>query len=77
VGTPGIAGLTLDFDFNQTGGQAELLLQDGAVDLPGGFEDPLVRVGQLSGQVKWQVDGERIAVHLSAEPEVQQRRRAG
>jgi len=62
VGTPGIAGLTLDFDFNQTGGQAELLLQDGAVDLPGVFEDPLVRVGQLSGQVKWQVDGERIAV---------------
>jgi uncharacterized protein (TIGR02099 family) len=64
VGIPGIAGLSADFDFNEAGGQASVVVQDGALDLPGVFEDPVVRVAQLASDVKWQVTDERIAVQV-------------
>ncbi|MDP2368018.1 YhdP family protein [Rhodoferax sp.] len=62
VGIPGISGLSADFDFNQAGGRASVVVQDGAIDLPGVFEDPVVRVAQLASDVTWQVTDERIAV---------------
>lgn len=64
VGIPGLSGLSADFEFTQTGGQASVVVQDGAVDLPGVFEDPAVRVAQLTGDVKWQVTDERMAVQV-------------
>ena len=64
VGIPGLAGLSADFEFTQNGGQANVVVQDGAIDLPGVFEDPLVRVAQIGADVKWQVADERIAVQV-------------
>jgi len=61
-GVPGVRGLDLDFDLNQAGGQAQLVMQGGALLLPGVFEDPLLPLAQLGASVRWQVDGARIAV---------------
>lgn len=58
----GLRGANLDFDFNQAGGQAQLSMRDGALLLPGVFEDPLLPLAQLDAGVRWQVDGARIAV---------------
>ena len=65
VGVPGVAGVSLDFDFSQAGGQASVTMQDGVIDLPGVFEDPRVAVAQLAAEVKWQMLDERVAVQVS------------
>lgn len=58
----GLAGANLDFDLTQTGGRAALAMADGRLLLPGVFEDPVVPVQRLSATVRWQIDGQRIAV---------------
>ncbi len=62
VGTPGVQGATIDFDASQTGGKASLSMAKGALDLPGVFEQPVIPIDRLSGQVQWQIDG--AALHL-------------
>ena len=62
--SPGIRGVNAEFELNQSGGKASVQVVDGAVDLPGVFDDPLVAVNRLSGEVKWQVKGEHIALQL-------------
>ncbi len=62
IGTPGVQGADIDFDVNQANGKASVALRGGAVDLPGIFEDPLIRFDQLSAEVQWTHDGEQISV---------------
>lgn len=62
---PGVRGATVEFDLNQAGGNATLAVADGALLLPGVFEDPLVPVQQLGAAVRWQRDGQRLAVQAS------------
>ncbi len=64
VGAPGIRGANIEFDFNQSAGKASVSLAHGAVTLPGMFEEPVIPVTQLTTDVKWQIEGERIAVQL-------------
>ena len=66
MGSPGVRGALVDFDFNQTGGHASLLMQDGRVEFPGLFEDPVIGLDQLSADVRWQISGERLSVQLSS-----------
>ena len=64
-GAPVVAGLrgaNVDFDLTQAGGRAGLAMADGALLLPGVFEDPVVPVQRLGATVRWQIEGERIAV---------------
>lgn len=61
---PGFQGVDLDFDLNQSGGKATLALKDGTIDLPGVFEDPLLRFDQLSADVQWKLDGQHINLSL-------------
>ena len=61
---PGIRGASVDFDFNQSGGKASIGVVNGALALPGFFEEPVIPLTQLSTDVKWQVKGEHIAVQL-------------
>ena len=61
---PSVRGLTADFDLTQAGGKASITISNGAVNLPGIFDDPLVTLAQLSGVAQWTVTGERIAVQL-------------
>ena len=65
AGTPGIRGAGLDFDLSQAAGKARLRMRDGAVDVPGVFEDPLIRIGELTADLQWQVDGQAIAATVS------------
>lgn len=65
AGSPGVRGASIDFDLNQAGGKATVAIQNGALEFPGTFEEPVVPVDQLSTQVQWQVDGERLGVQLT------------
>ncbi len=62
AGIPGLRGATVDFDLTQSGGKATLALQDGAVEFPGIFEQPVVPFDSLSGEVQWKLDGTHVAV---------------
>jgi uncharacterized protein (TIGR02099 family) len=64
LGVPGIRGASIEFDFNQSAGRASLNLVNGAVTLPGFFDEPVIPVTLLSGDAKWQINGERLAVQL-------------
>jgi uncharacterized protein (TIGR02099 family) len=64
AGSPGVRGASIDFDFNQSSGKASINLSNGALVLPGIFDEPVIPVTQLSTEVKWQVKGDHIAVQL-------------
>lgn len=64
AGAPGIRGASIEFDFNQSAGRANISLANGAVALPGWFEEPVIPVTQFSADAKWQINGERIALQL-------------
>lgn len=64
VGTPGVRGLSFDFEANQSAGSARLSMQDGALVFPGVFEDPTLLLDQLNAELRWKIDGRRISVQL-------------
>jgi uncharacterized protein (TIGR02099 family) len=61
---PGVRGATVDFKLNQSGGNAKLTINKGAVDLPGAFEDPVVLLDSLSADAKWALDNGKIDLKL-------------
>ena len=61
---PSIQGLTADFDLTDAGGKARLAINNGTLNLPGIFDDPLIPLAQLSADAQWTVAGERIAVQV-------------
>lgn len=63
-GTPGIRGASVEFDVTQAGGQARLLVQDGAFDVPAVFEEAVVPVDSLSADLRWKLEGEHIALDV-------------
>ena len=65
IGTPGLRGATADFDASQAGGTATLSIAKGALDLPGVFEEPVVPIDQLSSQLQWKLDGDKVQVQVS------------
>jgi len=64
VATPGARGLNLDFDLTQSAGKASVTMQNGSLEFPGVFEEPALALDQLSTELQWTVNGERI--HASA-----------
>ncbi len=64
IGRPGVSGATVDFDVTQAGGRATVALADGALELPGVFENPRVPMDQLSTEVLWTRDGVKTQVQL-------------
>ncbi len=63
-GRPGIAGATVDFDLTEAGGWARLTMANGALDLPGIFEDPVLTLQSLEAAASWRLQGERIEIAL-------------
>ena len=61
----GLRGATVDIDMTQAGGKAALAITAGALVLPGVFEDPVVPLDRLSADVRWQLEGDRIAVQAN------------
>ena len=64
AGVPGVEGATLQLDAGPTGGQASLRIDDGALEFPGVFEAPHIALAELAAQVRWRVEGERIALEV-------------
>ncbi|MGI9134877.1 MAG: YhdP family phospholipid transporter, partial [Rhodoferax sp.] len=62
---PGFNGVDLDFDLNRQGGHATVALRDGAVLAPGIFDDPVIALEQLAGEVQWKHDAGRWNLQLS------------
>lgn len=58
----GLRGATVDLDMTQAGGRATLAITSGALVLPGVFEEPVLPLDRLSANVRWQLEGQRIAV---------------
>ncbi len=63
--TPGLRGADVDFDLTQTGGKATLSIASGALVLPRVFEDPVVPLDEFTANVRWQLEGQRIAVQAN------------
>ena len=61
----GLRGATVDIDMTQAGGKAALTIASGALVLPGVFEEPVLPLDRLSADVRWQLDGGRIAVQAN------------
>ena len=61
---PGFRGVDIDFDFNQAGGQANLALKSGFIDLPGIFDEARIPLDQLSTEVQWKADGDQLNLSL-------------
>ena len=62
---PGLRGGSIDATFNQSGGQAQLTIEKGLVELPGAFEDPVIALDTLQTQAKWTLQGKHIALTLN------------
>ncbi len=63
-GRPGVSGADLDFDFTQEGGKARVNINQGALDLPGIFEEPRLALDRLSVDAQWKLSGRRIEAQL-------------
>ncbi|WP_309831966.1 YhdP family protein [Paracidovorax wautersii] len=61
----GLSGANVQFDLTQTGGKATLAMADGALLLPQVFEEALVPVDRLDGTVRWQIEGDQLAVQAT------------
>ena len=61
---PGFKGLDIDFDLNQAGGRASLIMKNGALDLPGIFDEPVMPLDALEGDVQWKLDGSQISLAI-------------
>lgn len=62
--SPGFRGVNAEFDFNQLNGSARVSIANGALEFPGMFEEPEIPISQLTTDIKWQVQGDRVAVQL-------------
>jgi uncharacterized protein (TIGR02099 family) len=60
----GLRGATVEVELTQAGGKANLQMNDGALVLPGVFEDPWLPLQQLSSTLRWQLTDQRIAVQV-------------
>ncbi len=62
---PGVRGLGIEFELDQKSGHASVQVDQGAVDLPGVFQESLIDLAQLSAQARWQVKGKHVALQVS------------
>lgn len=65
VGSPGVRGLSVEFDLNQDGGRASVLVQQGHLELPGVFEQPRIELDQLAAELQWRLQGGQASLQIS------------
>ena len=56
AGAVGLRGATVDVEMTQAGGKATLRVADGALLLPGIFEDPVLTLDHVATDVQWKID---------------------
>lgn len=66
VGRPGLRNAALTFAATEMGGQATIAIKDGAIELPGVFEEAVVPLAELSGQLDWRIEQRADAPPLIA-----------
>ncbi len=70
VGRPGLRNATVVLDATEKGGNARVDISDGGIELPGVFEDPVVHLARLGGNLQWSIqpagDGAPPAVSVQA-----------
>ena len=65
IGSPGVRGLTVEFDLTQDGGRASLLVQQGHLELPGVFEQPRIALEQLAAELQWRHQGTQTSLQIN------------
>lgn len=60
---PGVEGLDLDFDFHQNGGKASVSVK-GHLDAAGVFEEPVIALHRLQGDVQWTCKGDQLSLQI-------------
>lgn len=56
IGRPGFHGASVDLQATERGGEAVLSLQDGAVEFPGLFSDPVLAFRELRAPLQWTLE---------------------
>ena len=56
VGRPGLRNASLQLDATESGGEARIGMNGGAIELPGVFDEPLVPLDQLNAKVVWRIE---------------------
>ena len=69
VGRPGVRNARLTLEANETGGQAQLAIDNGALLLPGVFADPVLLLDRFSSRLVWHV--RPLAATAKGPPEVE------
>ncbi len=65
IGSPGVRGLTVEFDLTQDGGRASVLVQQGHLELPGVFEQARIELEQLAAELQWRHQGEQTSLQIN------------
>ncbi len=65
AGTPGIRGAAVDFELTEAGGKGRIEVQDGAIDVPGVFQESVVPFNALSADLQWQLSGQDISATVT------------
>ena len=63
---PGLRGLNVNFSLHQDGGQAQLQMERGELNLFGVLDEPRVVVDQLEGAVAWAMDEKGIQASIKS-----------
>lgn len=71
IGRPGVRGAKVSFDVNKSGGKARVAVENGAVEVPGIFDDPRVPVNQLSADVQWSVTPPKSSGNTTSEDKIE------
>jgi len=64
IGRPGVRGATIQLEATESGGRADLVIQQGLVVFPGLFDQPEWRLDDLQARLTWQLK-ENLEVRLS------------
>jgi uncharacterized protein (TIGR02099 family) len=62
VGRPGLRNANLQLAATEAGGQAQVGIQSGALELPGVFEDPVLLLDTFTAQVTWKIEAAPVAL---------------
>ena len=68
IGRPGWRGADLDISATEAGGQADLTLNGGAIELPGVFEQAAVPLAHFGAQLQWRIEPGRPALPATGAP---------
>ena len=56
IGRPGLQNASLQLDASETGGQAQIAIRAGRIDLPGVLQDPVLPLDRLDAKISWKIE---------------------